>query len=245
MNNLLRSGKYRAFIFASMLFPAAANAAPITINVTATIQDVSGSYSSSLSTGQSLNGTFIYDTDEANASSANTTPSTEPGHQFTSFYEFSGVSYDASVSGTGFSFNNEAPIGVVVNDNLLLTADDTGGILPAGTYDWIEILGSTASDINGPNTPGNGQEWTLAFFADDANWFSDGSVIPDSLPLNYTALLVGIDLDANGDEIGLVFATVDSVAISTVPVPAAVWLFASSLVGLAGIAKHKRKLVNT
>ncbi len=238
LNNLRLISKY-VYILISLLFFSTAKAAPVSIDITATIQDISGTYLSSLSINQSLNGSFIYDTDEANASHANTTPSTNQGHEFTSFYEFSDAPYDASVSGTGFSFINEAPIGVVVNNDLPLTADDTGGILSAGTYDWIEILGSTASDINGPNTPGNGQEWTLAFFANNANWFSDGSLIPDSLATNYTALLVGIDLDANGDETGLVFATVDSVTITSVPVPTAAWLFASGLLGLLGIVKTR------
>lgn len=245
MNNLPLKGIYHASIVSAMLFTSIANAAPVTIDITATIQDVSGTYLSSLSASQSLSGTFTYDTDEANASSANTTGSTVPGHEFTSFYDFSGSPYDVRISGSGFNFDNEAPVGVVMNNNLSLSADDTGGILPAGTYDWIEILGSTASDISGPNTPGNGQEWTLAFFADDANWFTDGSIIPDDMPASYTALLVGIDLDASGDEIGLVFATVDSVTVSSVPVPAAVWLFASGLIGLAGIAKQKRTTINT
>ena len=237
MINLPLTGRY--WVFTVALFSSAANAAPVTIDITATVQDVSGSYLGSLSAGQSLNGTFSYDTDEANASSANTTPSTVPGHEFTSFYEFSGTPYDAIVSGPSFSFDNEAPMAVVVNNNLDISADDTGGVIPAGTYDWIEILGSTASDVSGPNTPGNGQDWTLAIFADDADWFSDGSLVPDTLPSSYTALLVGIDFDANGDEIGVVIATVDSVTISQVPVPAAIWLFISGMFGLVGMARHR------
>ena len=238
MINPRLTGKYCAFVI--ILFSSAANAAPVSIDITATIQNISGSYLSSLSNGQSLNATFSYDTDEANASSVNTTPSTVEGHEFTSFYEFSGSPYDASVGGPGFSFNNEAPIGVVVNNDLAISADETGGVIPDGTYDWIEILGSTASDINGPNTPGNGQDWTLAIFADNENWFADGSLIPDDLPSSYTTLLVGIDFDANGDEIGVIIATVDSLTISQVPIPAAIWLFISGLLGLVSVARHKQ-----
>lgn len=220
----------------SILFCSSASAAPVVIDITATIQDVTGTFS--LSNGQSLSGTFIFDTDEGNASSANTDGSDVPGHEFTAFYDFPSPPYDATVTGTGFTFNNEAPIGVVVNNDLDLVADDTGGIIPPGSYDWIEILGSTASDINGPNTPGNGQEWTLAIFADDNTWFSDGN-IPDTLPSSYTALLVGLDLDGNGDEIGSVFATIDTLTVTTVPLPPAVWLFGYGLLGLVGLARRK------
>jgi len=234
--HLLRTLCASTIIFTSV----SAEAVPVTINTTATLQDVTGSYIGSLSTGQSVDGLFIYDVDEGNASSANTTPGTVPGHEFTSFYEFSGAPYDVSISGSSFSFSSAPPVGVVVNNDLALVADDTNGLIPDGTYDWIEILGSTASDVAGPYTPGNGQEWTLAIFADDANWFSDGSVIPDSFPASYTALLVGFDYDSSGNEIGAVFATVDSLTVSAVPVPAAIWLFGSGLVGMVGMARRKK-----
>lgn len=230
------------YIFCVCLLASAtyssASAAPITIDITATIQDVSGSYLGSLAVGQSLDGVHVYDTDEANASTVNTVPGTVPGHEFTSFYEFSGTPYAVSISGSSFSFSGIPPVGVIVNNNLALVADDTNGLIPDGVYDWIEILGSTASDVSGPNTPGNGQEWTLAIFADDANWFSDGSVIPDFFPASYTALLVGFDFDSSGNEIGAAFATVDTLTVSAVPVPAAVWLFGSGLLGLIGVARR-------
>ncbi len=218
-----------------------AHAAPVSIDFTATLQDVSGAFTSDLSIGQSMSGIYIYDTDEANASSAETTPSTVPGHEFTSFYDFGDPAYSASLNAGGFTFTNTAAVSVVVNDNLFLTSDETGGLLPDGSYDWIEILGSTTVDVGGAeHTPGNGQEWTLAIFAENDNWFSDGSVIPDDMPASYVALLVGFDFDENGNEIGMAFATLDSMNISTVPVPAAIWLFGSGLLGLVGVARGKK-----
>jgi len=224
-------------------------AAPVTIDITATIDNVTGSYSTSGLAGQSMTGTFIYDTDEAKADfGAITTPSTVPGHEFSSFYEFSASPYGMSLSVPAISgsFSNTTPLGVVVNDNLALTSGETNGLLADGIYDWIEILGSTTQSVclqpggcaADEFSPANGEEWTLALFA-DSGWFSDGSVIPDNLPATYSALLVGFEFDAAGTEIGSVFATVNSVTVSAVPVPAAAWLFGSGLLGLLGIARRK------
>ena len=218
------------------------HAAPITIDVTATIAFVSGDYVGQIATGQEMTGTFIYDTDEANADpGAITTPSNVEGHEFSSFYEFTGPPYDVSLNipapPFSFSFDNIAPVAVVVNDNLPLVADDTAGFGPVGITDWIEILGGTTVGIcllDPPDScapdefsPANGEEWTLAIFG-DFGWFNDGSVIPDGLPGSDTRLIVGGRFDEFGNETGLVIATV-----STVPVPAAVWLFGSAL-GLLG-----------
>ena len=239
--------KYFVFVlFVAFCITPKVTAAPISIDITATVQDASGSYlnntyASNLSAGQSVSGTFIFDTNEANASTAETTPSDVEGHEFTSFYDFTGVPYEVSVSSNSYSFTNTAPVGVVVNDNLLLTSAETNGAVSTdGYYDWIEVLGSTTSDVAGPHTPGNGQEWTLALIAGDGNWFSDGSVIPDNVPpSSYTPILIGLDFDSVGDEVGFVFATVDTLTVSAVPVPAAVWLFGSGLMTLVGLARRK------
>jgi len=222
------------------------HAAPITINVTATIAFVDGDYVGQLGVGQEMAGTFIYDTDEANANpGAITTPSDVEGHEFSSFYEFPSPPYDVSLSVpiASYSFDNVAPVAVVVNDNLELTADDTAGFGPVGILDWIEILGGTtigACLLDPPDScapdeysPIDGEEWTLAIFANDANWFSGGSLIPDNLPGSDTRLIVGARFDEFGNETGLVIAT-----ISTVPLPAGAWLFGSAL-GLLGWMRRK------
>ena len=236
----------------SVLINSSASAAQVTIDIMATIDDLTGSYmSSGLSVGQGMTGTFVYDTDESNADpGAITTPSIVSGHEFSSFYELSNPPYGVSLSipAISGSFTNSTPVGVVVNDNLPLTADETGGLLADGTYDWIEILGSTTTSIcllpggtcePDEFSPADGEEWTLALF-NDANWFSDGSVIPDNLPANITAIIVGLEFDEAGNEIGSVFAPVSTVTVSAVPIPAAAWLFGSGLLGLVGVARHRK-----
>lgn len=243
--NLLQVTGAGAIILATLFSATTTIAAPIDISFTATIQASDGTYSGLLA-GQTISGIYTTDTDEANADSIETTPGTVPGHEFTSFYEFYNSVYGVTLSlPDGSTFENRSFAGMVMNNDLELTAEETNGAVSDGHYDWIEILGSTASDVGAAHTPGNGQEWTLAFIADDANWFTDGSVIPDDLPpISYTALLIGVDLDSNGDEIGFVFASVGDVtilpaAISPVPIPPAAWLFGSGLLGLVGIARRK------
>ena len=82
--------------------------------------------------------------------------------------------------------------------------------------------------------PGSGEEWTLAIFG-PSDWFTDGSVIPDTLPGSYQTLLVGFTFDSNGDEVAAAFASA-----SAVPIPAAVWLFSSGLAGLVGVARRRK-----
>jgi hypothetical protein len=72
------------------------------------------------------------------------------------------------------------------------------------------------------------------------NWLSDGSTIPGHLPLSYTPALIGLDYNASDDEVGFAFTTTDTLTESSVPIPAAVWLIGSGLIGLIGIARRKK-----
>lgn len=193
--------------------PSAAGGTRVTATVTGTVGDVEGSYTSSLATGQVLTATFVYDTDEAQAGpGSQTTPSNEPGHEFSSFYEFSTPPFGSTleISPPPQSFTSETAA-VVVNDDLPILGDDLNGYLVDGTYDWIEILGATTIDGAGGN-PADGEEWTLAFFG-DAGWITDGSLIPDDLPATYTPVMLGIEFDVDENEVGIVWIDVSSVTV--------------------------------
>ena len=231
----------------SLCFATAVDAAPRTLRATGTVTYVEGSYLGDFVVGQSYTGTFVHDTDEANADpGAITTPSMVPGHEFSSFYEFSGPPYRGYLSFPAIpgSFATDQ-MAVVVNDDLDLTSADTNGAVADGTYDWIEILASNAigiclepGGVCAPDefSPADGEEWTLAVFT-DTSWISDGSLIPDDLPSTYTTLLVGIELDAAGNEIGLVFANAN-ISIPTVPVSGPVAI--AALMGLLlGVARYR------
>jgi hypothetical protein len=134
------------------------------------------------------------------------------------------------VPATGDGFNAEI-LGIVVNNNL-----------PDGTYDWIELLGSTTVDVcllpggvctPDESSPADGEEWTLAIFG-DSNWFTDGSVIPGKLPASFISLIIGIEFDELGNEVGFAFTTVDTFS-SDLPQAQLTALSAPARAGLAGL----------
>jgi len=240
--------KYLAKLAAAALFAAAslpaAKAAPFTIDVTATVFSSFGSYAGDLDPGVGLVGTIALTTDEGAASFADTTPSTIPGHEYTSFYgfdapPFSWIGTAPSLGPGGFTADT---LGIVVNNDITLTSAETGGLFPDGTYDWIELLGSTTIDVCPPGdtcptpdpfTPGDGEEWTLAIFS-DSSWFSDGSVIPDALPASFAPILVGAEFDEFGVQIGGVLAAVDTFE-TTLPTAPATEIHAPATATLGGL----------
>ena len=227
--------KYLATLATGALLAAASqpavNAAPFTVDVTATVFASVGTYAGDLVVGTGLVGSISLTTDEGAASFADPTPSTVPGHEYTSFYGFDSppFSWTGSAPSLGPPGFTADTLGIVVNNNLTLTAAETGGLFADGTYDWIELLGSTTIDVCPPGltcpfpdpfTPGDGEEWTLAIVA-DSTWFTDGSVIPDALPGTFTPVLIGNDFDADGNEVGVVIATVDTFETTLPTLPTA------------------------
>ena len=240
---MIRTFKTLGIVLAlSGIVTVPALAAPFTVNFSATVVTSTGTFAPDLAVGLGLTGTIVLDTDETNASASITTPSVVPGHEFTSFYDFSTSPYSFALNAPslGESFNADTS-SIVVNNNLALDSSDVGGVLPTGSYDWIELLGSTAGEICllavpcAPDefSPAGGDEWTLAIFS-DTSWFTDGSVIPDALPATFTSLLVGIEVDDDGNEVGLVFATVD-LFTSDLPVLPATEVSAPTTAGMLGL----------
>lgn len=225
----------------SISFFEKAGAAIVTITVTGTVNFADGTYGD-LTTSDTFSGIFKYNTDEAVATGADTDGSTDPGHEYSSFYDFSAPTYGATVThdqGTpGDNTFNSLTAGLVVNDDMTNGGSALNNIIPSGTYDWIEILGSTASD--GPSGyPADGQEWTLALFSSDLSWITDGSLIPDDLASSYTAIMVGAEFDTDESELGVVLVTIDTINIQGIPEPSAMLLIGMGIVGLV-FARSRR-----
>lgn len=70
-----------------------------------------------------------------------------------------------------------------------------------------------------------------------SNFYSGDSSVPAGTYVAFEDLNGGGDLDYNDQT--FVFTNVSMVKISSVPVPAAIWLFASGLVGLASFKRRK------
>jgi len=238
-----------AIAAAGILLATSAFAVPVQYSVSTTVSFVDGSFAGDVLVGHTITGTFIVDNDTANAGpGSDPTPSNNPGHEYSSFWEFDGAPYGGSVTDVelGATFNSVASPAIVVNNNLDITSDETGGMVPDGTYDWIEVLISDTTSIclepggicdPGEYSPADGQEWTLAIFA-DTSWIGADDEIPGALPGSYTAFIIGIEFDVSGNEIGTVIAPASSLSLAVIPIPAAVWLFASGL-GLLGWLRRR------
>jgi len=92
----------------------------------------------------------------------------------------------------------------------------------------------TVIDAFGSN---NGSELDFGYLSGSI-MFADGSIMSD-LTLNLSPLQDEFTYDAAADGIGNPFVTY-GYAVSSVPVPAAIWLFGSGLLGLIGIAGRKK-----
>ncbi len=127
----------RASIIISLLFSGTVLAAPLLFTVSTTVNAVDGAYVGGLLVGDTITGSFLVDNDKDNASpGSDPGPGTIPGHEYTSFWEFSGPSYGVDLlnvqRNARFTSDIEA---IVVNDGLNLPSGDVGG--------QIHLLGHT------------------------------------------------------------------------------------------------------
>ncbi len=233
-----------AVLCVSVVLATSAQAAPRALEVSASVAVVEGADFAAFGPGDPIIGTFVYDPDESAASTAITTPSTVPGHEYSSFYEFPSPPYGGSLDFPAIQSSfASTDFFVVVTDDLSLTADEVGGLVPDGTYDLVELVTADTQDLcgepgagcaPGESRPANGQEWTLAILS-DPGWFVDGSVIPDDLPPGALTIVVGLAFDAEGNETGAVLASASVQEPVSVPglVDGALLALLAVLLGLA------------
>ena len=110
----------------------------------------------------------------------------------------------------------------------------TGPSLIVGLPDIVGITGPftnndhIAANTNGTLTLTGSNQFILGLNI-GGNWLTDTSVV------SVGANAFQVSFNNNGT-----FLTVDVQVIPAVPVPAAVWLFGSGLIGLVGIARRKK-----
>ncbi len=222
-------------------------AAPVMITANGTVTEALGTMSGMM--GQSVSVSFLIDLDPLTATHVDTDDSDNPHEEFTSIYTFanSDSSWTASASG-GPTIGSE--IVSILTENNILEPGENGG----NPFDAIDIWGSIVTPVcstGGPVEscdptdldPDAGIEIGLTLI-DETDWFS-GNDLPTSIP-NFMELLFGEIWGAEfaaGNEIGELTASLDGMTVqpvTAVPVPAAVWLFGSGLLGLIGFSKRKK-----
>jgi hypothetical protein len=104
------------------------------------------------------------------------------------------------------------------------------------TNSWESPVSGDLTVINdfGSN---NGSELDYGYLEGSVMW-ANGSIMSD-LTLRLSPLQDAFTFDAAADGIGNPFV-VNGYAVSSVPVPAAIWLFGSGLLGLIGVARRKK-----
>lgn len=208
------------------------HATTVTVNVDGTITNMFGSIPG-ISMGSSFDATFTYDTNSANAVLSEYDPSVG---QMDIFFGLPYVS-SATVGGNYYSSDITA---TMISDNIYFGLDEIDETIPAGTYDAFGIS-AFANDFNWDT--GTGMAWTLVFVG-NTNLFSGTSLSAFADPLsmldNPDLIIAAFSIGemSNGIEMSDLWGEISS--SSPVPVPAAVWLFGSGLIGLIGVAKRSK-----
>ena len=105
-------------------------------------------------------------------------------------------------------------------------------VTPGGTNDSVTLQSFVSEDPNG---------WNMVFdFIEPATngWLQGDSSLPNDFPASPANGFISLYFTDEGDWIRSVDASILSVSVTTVPLPAAVWLFASSL-GALFMARRK------
>jgi hypothetical protein len=128
----------------------------------------------------------------------------------------------------------------------------TKNTLPSGsiTFDsFTSVFVTVATDISiaagapDPTVSGNNLDHDITFSLKSTSTALATDALPTNIDLNdfdsVTGAFSSFSL-ANGPAGDPIFYSIDTLTLRAVPIPAAVWLFGSGLLGLVGIARHKK-----
>jgi len=147
-----------------------------------------------------------------------------------SFGAATGEDYDTTINGAYFTNTTYAYLSMRDGDGYV-SAFDAG--------DW-QMMSITGIDSDGSYTS-NTLDFYLADYtsANAADWY----IVDDWTYVDMTSLgdIIGFEIDFTGSQVDDVPAYLAMDNLNAVPVPAAVWLLGSGLVGLIGIRRKRSK----
>lgn len=235
---------------------APAEAVPITLSLSGTINDEQGGYAGvSGLLNAPYAATFTYESNPALAVESQLTPSNASDDYFTAFYKFANGPYGVNISVAGVGSFTTSSTALRIMDNVYMSSADTGGVLADGDYDFIELMGSIVTEAvcNVPGGCESSAEWTpvaaeelRGYIFADSSWFF-GNAIPTTLPsaeqfvlsfLNGATYEDGVETGGISSDINLDLA---KVSLAPVPLPGSCWLLCSGLAGLFGLGRGRRR----
>lgn len=220
------------FILVASMLIVSANVNAATISFTGTLgfieMDNGSSIYSGLSVGDSFSGGFIIGDTSSDASSIDNIAPQARGYNFTGT-PYGGIITDGSITTVGVN----SSVGIGDNDGM---GDDTFYL--NNLYE-PDIPYDTVSDTWDVSSSNGTQSFGLTLYSLDIGAFSglDYKILPYTLEQADYAIFYIEDTDATGTTY---LATGILTSVTVVPIPAAVWLFGSGLIGLIGVARRKK-----
>ena len=169
-------------------------------------------------------------------------PCSTCGYGLTS-YEESGVNFSGSFTHYGMGSNSRAvndPTGGAIRfpyGSSMTLQLSSGGLFSLGTVDLAEyssVFDGNKIAVSFIGHKDNGvtvfQNFTIDGLRDGVGGIDDFETFTFSS--DFTNLVYV--------EVGSTIFSMDNLSVSAVPIPAAVWLFGSGLIGLIGFARHKK-----
>ena len=264
MNNSKKA--FAALAVSSMLISSSALATAVDISLNGAFTSATGSLSSLQ--GATFTSNIGYDTDPTLAIAGSTAFVSNPDGENALSANFSNKAVTFSITGSSLGFTSVQGNVGEADSNLILTAAKTGGLIPDGAYNifnftewgpdttWTAGCSSTNSLVCAPGTettPIDGVKASISFVG-NTNLFptlTAGSQFPGTLnPANLLGIVVQFDQYQGGVETGKALEigslsgsftnfSIVPLAPSSVPVPSAVWMFLTGLMGLFSFKRRK------
>jgi len=157
-------------------------------------------------------------------------------------YQNSACIYDGADIASGVCDSSNI-VSFEFNDNLVENWSSDAGFLNLGLADGTAldaiVLGfENLAGFEDPSTGVGTDIWVTLLFEADLFDGYDPNGLPQSISLD--KYVGGGGEFEQDDNSGYAQFRVDAVSVSAVPVPAAVWLFGSGLLGLVGVARRKK-----
>jgi len=233
--------KQRYFIAAaSLLLTTSINAAPVqTISVSGVIVE-----ENALGTlGENVGRNFSYEaTYQLDRSLADDTWTNSNGDIHYDLND-GGNTYYSTACIEGVTCYNTNVVSFEFDDNLVEDWDDIPFLDPSRGLINGEPLDAIVLGFFDPLLPDETEFWLTLLFEADLFDSADESTLPELINLDGFIAGAGefAQWDGEADDWGAwAQFRADSVNVSTVPVPGAVWLFGSGLLGLIGVARRKK-----